>query len=322
MKGLVEVSSSVDVRRLGVGLRDDAVVQFCRPLAEPDYGALAAFLTDHPTVTLRVYGSDEDLAALRFLRWFPRLRRLSVAGLYHLADLAPLQQLSPDVEAFDLGESRKLLDLTPVAAFRGLRRLRVVAHRRGLADLLAANPGLQGLALWRLPVDRVVPDVVLPRLQSLALTLGSLTAAEWLTRISTLRCLALRTVRKLTDLAVVARLPALQWLWLDALPVDRLPDLSSCAALLRVDCTAMRHLRHPAAVRGLAAAPRLQDLTITESLLPVEAFTPFVDHPTLEHIGVGLGSERRNREAGRLLARTPPRSDTAFAAAHGLLRML
>ncbi|WP_307813037.1 hypothetical protein [Micromonospora coerulea] len=109
-----------------------------------------------------------------------------------------------------------------MAAFRGLRRLRVVAHRRGLADLLAANPGLQGLALWRLSVDRVVSDVVLPRLQSLALTLGSLKAAEWLTPIPSLRYLALRTVRKLTDLAVVTRLPALQWLWLDALPVDRL----------------------------------------------------------------------------------------------------
>ncbi|WBB91468.1 hypothetical protein [Verrucosispora sp. WMMC514] len=273
-------------------------------------------------MTLRVYGSDGDLATLRFLRWFPRLRRFSIAGLHHLTDLAPLQQLSADVEFLDIGETRTPLDLTPVAAFQGLRQLRIVAHRRGLPDLLHANPALRGLALWRLPVDQVLPVIALPDLRSLALTLGSLTNAEWLTRAPGLRYLALRAVRKLTNLDTVTRLPALQWLWLDALTLDHLPDFAACTALLRVDCTEMRHLRHPASLQGLAAAPQLQQLLVTESRLPIEAFNPFVDHPTLEHVGVGLGTERRNHQARRLLRRTPPPADTDFARTHGLLRVL
>ncbi|MFG1718193.1 hypothetical protein ACGFII_06105 [Micromonospora chalcea] len=322
MSRVVEVSSPLDVHKLRVGLGDAAVAQFSQPLAEAEYRSFAAALTDHPTVTLRAYGFDDDLATLRFLRWFPHLRRFSVAHLHNLTDLVPLHQLSSDVELLDIGETRKPLDLTPVAAFHDLRQLRIVAHRRGLPELLNANSGLQGLALWRLPVDQLLPVIDLPHLQSLALTFGSLAEGKWLLQAPTLRYLALRAVRKLTDLDAVTRLPELQWLWLDALTLDRLPDFSSCTALLRADCTAMPHLRHPASLQGLAAAPQLRELLVTESLLPVDAFVPFVDHPTLEYAGVGLGTERRNHEAEHLLGRTSPRADKDFAATHGLLRML
>ncbi|MFE9651659.1 hypothetical protein [Micromonospora sp. NPDC006431] len=322
MSRIVDVSSPIDVHQLRVRLGDASVVQFSQPLAEAEYRSLAAVLADHPTVTLRAYGFDKDLATLRFLRWFPRLSRFSVAHLHNLTDLAPLHQLNANVELLDIGETRKPLNLTPVAAFHDLRQLRIVAHRRGLPELLDANPGLQGLALWRLPIDQHLPLIALPHLQSLALTLGSLAHGEWLLQVPTLRYVALRAVRKLTDLDAVTRLPALQWLWLDALALDRLPDFSSCTPLRRADCTAMRHLRHPASLQGLAAAPQLRELLVTESLLPANAFTPFVDHPTLEHVAVGLGTERRNREVEQMLRRTPPRADTDFAATYGLLRML
>lgn len=321
MGRVVEVSSLFDVRRCRGGFGDADVVQISQPMPEVDYRSLAALLSDHPRVTLRVYGSDEELVTLRLLRWFPYLRRFSIAGLHHLTDLTPLQQLSAEVEFLDLGETRTPLDLAPVAAFQGLRQLRIVAHRRGLPDLLNANPGLRGLALWRLPVDQVLPVMALPDLQSLALTLGSLTSTEWLACVPTLRYLAVRAVRKIANLDAVTRLPALQWLWLDALTLNHLPDFAACSTLLRVDCTEMRHLRHPASLQGLAAAPRLRELIVTESRLPIEAFIPFVDHPTLEHVSVGLGTERRNHDANRLLRRTPPRADTDFTTMHGLLRM-
>ncbi|MFD6611835.1 hypothetical protein ACFWD1_23485 [Micromonospora chalcea] len=322
MRRIVDVSSPIDMQQLRGRLGDASVVQFSQPLAEAEYRSLAALLAEHPTVTLRAYGFDEDLATLRFLRWFPRLRRFSVAHLHNLTELAPLHQLSADVELLDIGETRKPLNLTPVAAFRDLRQLRIVAHRGGLPELLDANPNLQGLSLWRLPVDQYLPLIALPHLQSLALTLGSLAHGEWLLQVPTLRYVALRAVRKLTDLHPVTRLPALQWLCLDALTADRLPDFSSCTTLLRADCTAMRHLRHTTSLQGLAAAPQLRELSVTESLLPADAFKPFVDHPTLEHVSVGLGTERRSCEAEQLLRRTPPRADTDFAVRYGLLRML
>ncbi|MEU1840291.1 hypothetical protein [Micromonospora chersina] len=191
MGGVVEVRRPVDVAQLGTRLGNADVVQFCEPLTGVEYRSLAALLVDHPKVLLRAYGFNDGLATLRFLRWFPRLRRFSVAGLHDLTDLAPLDQLNAHLEFLDIGETRKPLDLAPVAAFHELRALRIVAHRRGLAELLNANPGLQALALWRLPVDQVLPVMALPHLQSLALTLGSLTTSAWVAQFPALRYLAL-----------------------------------------------------------------------------------------------------------------------------------
>ncbi|PYC64329.1 hypothetical protein C7C45_30720 [Micromonospora arborensis] len=241
---VVEVRSPVDVAQLRARLGDADVVQLSEPLTEAGYRSVAALLGDHPMVPLRVYGFDDDLATLRFLRWFPHVRRFSVAGLWRLTDLAPLDQLSADVEFLDIGETRRPLDLAPVAQFRRLRRLRVAEHRRGLSELLHVNPGLWELSLWRLPVDHVLPVISLPHLRALALTLGSLTNSEWLTQIPTLRYLALRRVRKLSDLTPETRLLALQWLWLETLTVERLSDFGSNTLLIRAECLGLRHLRH------------------------------------------------------------------------------
>ncbi|GGO14281.1 hypothetical protein [Micromonospora parathelypteridis] len=322
MGSVVEVRSPVDVAQLRARLGDADVVQFQEPLTEAGYRSVAALLGDHPLVLLRVYGFDGDLATLRFLRWFPHVRRFSVAGLWHLTDLTPLDQLSAEVEFLDIGETRRPLDLAPVAQFRRLRRLRIVEHRRGLPELLHANPGLRDLSLWRLPVDNVLPVIALPNLQALALTLGSLTNSEWLTQIPTLRYLALRRVRKLSDLTPVTHLPALLWLWLETLTVERLPDFGSSTLLTRADCLGLRHLRHPAALQGLAAAPQLRELLVAAPHLPVDAVVPFVEHPTLECAEIVLGSQQRDRDADDLLRLPPPRPDTQFAAMHELTRIL
>jgi hypothetical protein len=321
MTGYVEVASSVDVASLERWDADVEVVQFQQPLREADYRSLAAWLSRHPSVALRVYGFDRELTTLGFLRWFPHVRRLSVDELYYLTDLTPLQHLDRCVEWLDIGQTLKPLDLRPLAGLQHVRQLRVVGHRRGLGELIEANAGLQGLALWRLPVDRILPGLMLPDLQSLAVTRGSLTDSGWLGQFRTLRYLALRAVRTLVDLQPVAGMVGLRWLWLDGLAMDRLPDFGSSTELIRVDCTNMRHLRHPTALNGLAAAPRLEQLLVTESQLPIEAFIPFADHPRLEHAGFGLGTDRRNRAAKRLLGLTPPPSPNRFAAEHGLAYM-
>ncbi|RAO37451.1 hypothetical protein PSN13_01433 [Micromonospora saelicesensis] len=121
-----------------------------------------------------------------------------------------------------------------------------------------------------------MPVIELPHLQALALTLGSLTNSDWPTQIPTLRYLALRQVRKLSDLTPVTPLRALQWLWLETLTVERLPDFSSSTMLTRAECLGMCHLRHPAALQGLAAAPQLRELLVAAPHLPVDAVVPFV----------------------------------------------
>ncbi|MEU7920736.1 hypothetical protein [Micromonospora zamorensis] len=149
-----------------------------------------------------------------------------------------------------------------------------------------------------------------------------MTNSDWLTHIPTLRYLALRRVRKLSDLTPVTRLRALQWLWLETLTVDRLPDFRSSTMLTRADCLGMRHLRHPAALQGLAAAPQLRELLVAAPHLPVDAVVPFVGHPTLERAEIVLGSHQRDRDVDDLLRLPPPRPDRQFAAMHALTRVL
>ncbi|TNH21094.1 hypothetical protein FHG89_32400 [Micromonospora orduensis] len=116
-------------------------------------------------------------------------------------------------------------------------------------------------------------------------------------------------------------MPALQWLRLETLTVDRLPDFGS-NPMTRAECLGLRHLRHPAALQGLAAAPQLGKLLVAAPHLPVDALVPFVDHPTLERAGITLGSHQRDRDADDLLRLPPPPPDRQFAAMHELTRIL
>ncbi|MFI0444183.1 hypothetical protein [Actinomadura sp. 6N118] len=182
---------------------------------------------------------------------------------------------------------------------------------------------LRGLALWRLPVDQVLADVDLTRLDSVALTLGSLADVDWLGRLSGVRYLALRRVRGVADLNVLTGFESLVWLWLDSLgKVTRLPEMRGCIALRRVELTELKALREATALQGLAGAPQLREVLVSESRLPVEAFEQLAKHPRLERIGVGLGSARRNAAAEALLARPPQRSPEEFAAEQGILHLL
>ncbi|GAA1369598.1 hypothetical protein [Catellatospora chokoriensis] len=287
-------------------------VQFDEPLSNADYGALASILEDHPHITLRAFGFSTELASLGFLSWFKRLRRFSVANLHHLGDLSGLGLLPDDLEHLDLGETKKALDLRAVG-FRELRELRVVGHRRGLAELVGANGGLTALSLWRLPADEQVGEVGLPSLESLSLTLGSVKDLGWLRQFNELRHLAIRQVKGVSILDELARLPRLEWLWLDDLKaVESLPDFSESADLRRVDISDMRGLAGPAALRGLAAAPGLVEVTFAGCRLPATAFAELARHETLQRVALGLGNSAANDEASRLLGRPAAGSAAQF----------
>ena len=60
----------------------------------------------------------------------------------------------------------------------------------------------------------------------------------------------------------------------------------------------------------VAAAPALEELmAIDMGHLTPEAFRPFVGHPTLRAVRIGLGSKRKNAAAQHLL----PLQDAAYA---------
>ena len=313
MYQLLELESPLDRNHLKVAVPDVEQVQFDKPLTNDDYMMLAQVLEQHPNVTLRAYGFSKELAGLEFLRLFPNLRRISVSHLMLLSDVSPLNLLSDDLEYLDVGETKKALDLTPLK-FSRLSTLRVVGHDRGLSELVARNRQLHALALWRLRFDQALRQVSLPDVESLALTLGSLQDATWLGQFSSLRFLAMRRVRNVSNLTALQQLAKLEWLWLEAMQgIASLPDLSPNRSLRRVELDGLRGLSTPHAIAGLAQAPHLDELLIGNTPLPAEAFGQLVEHPSLSALSVALGSQSRDREIKRLIDK--PEAQTYLQAA-------
>lgn len=317
MDKVLSLDSPSDLKTVRRDLESFDRIQISACLKDAEFRELGEALELHPNVTFRVFGFDKKLATLEFLKFFPRLRRFSLAGLHHASDLTPLKYLPEDLEFLDIGETASALDLAPVANFRELKELRIASHRKGIAKALSVNRSLRALALWRLPVDKVLPELDLPDLESLALTLGSTGSQDWYVRFAGLRYIALRSVRGLSDVGPVCCLAKLEWLWLDDLPkVSNLPDLVNSSKLLRVDLTAMKGIRQVDSLKPLARAPKLRELLISESRLPVEAFEVLAKRKGIERIGVGLGSARRNDQASALLARDWPAGLKQFADEH------
>lgn len=107
-------------------------VQFSSALADDDYRALGSWLAQYPDVALRAYGSyDGSITDLRFLRFFPRLRRFQADALYDsLRNIDGLEYLPDDMHTIEIGETRKRLSLAPLERFRQLRRLYLEGHTK------------------------------------------------------------------------------------------------------------------------------------------------------------------------------------------------
>ncbi|NYT94616.1 hypothetical protein [Salinispora sp. H7-4] len=323
MERFAIVESPLDVELLKAERATLDTVQFDKPLSDRDYRALAAFLEDNPDITLRAYGFDRELASLEFLRWFPDLASFSLDGLHWVDNLEGLRKLPADLRCIDVGQTQKSLDLRPLMRFKRLRKLRIQRHSKSLTELLQVNQQLQALALWNCTLDKFLGGIEFPELEALALTLGSCKSNIWLPRTEMLCYLALRGIRGVAEVGFLDELRSLQWLWLDGLAkVSRLPDLSWHPELMRVDLTEMRGLRGVDSLEPLRRVPKLEELLVTESKLPVEAFRPLVGMPSLRRVGVGLGSQRRNEEVKKLLAKPAPDSLDQFSNRVGLIYTL
>jgi hypothetical protein len=119
--GILEVPSPLPWHmRLRRPDRRIHTVQFQQPLSDREYRSLAAWLSDHPGITLRAWGHVPDL---EFLRFFPRLQRFSADTFYEEPEsFDGLRHLSPDLRSLVVGATRRRLSLGPLAHFTGLRR--------------------------------------------------------------------------------------------------------------------------------------------------------------------------------------------------------
>lgn len=303
--GIVEVASPLS-RRLLLRRPDPRLrlVQFRQPLTDRDYGWLAGWLEDHPSITLRAWGHVPDL---EFLRFFPNLQRISIDTFFEEPkSFDGLRHLRPDLHSLMLGSTRHRKSLAPLNHFTGLRRLYLQGHTKDI-DVLARLISLRSVTLREITLADLSILLPLGELRALELKLGGTRDLSLLPRIGQLEFLELWMVRGLADLTPLSDVSTLEYLFLQALPqVTALPDLSRLTRLQTVVLETMKGLSD---LRPLRTAPALQRLALVDmGHLQPEHVAVLADHPQLRFLSAGLGSDKKNR-AVREMVPLPDDSD-------------
>ena len=255
-------------------------------------------MRNHPSVTLRAYGL-QPVADLEFLQHFPFLRRFWV-DVFELRSLAGLRYLPDDLELLAIGQTRTTrFSLKPLERFASLRRLSLEAQRKDIAALATLRE-LRDLTLRSITLDDLSLLKPLTQLRSLSIKLGGTTDLSLVPEIGRIEYFEVWMVRGLHDLGMIDRMDHLEHLFLQTLKhVKRLPSLGPLKRLLRVQLMTMKGLTD---MRPIADAPNLEDLMVLDMpQLTVEHLRPFVDHPSLKHALVGLGSRKKDQQVKNML---------------------
>lgn len=275
-------------------------IQFSRDLRDNEYIALAQLLEDHPNVTLRAYGGQNNtLRDLEFLRWFPRLRRFA-ADLLDVNGIAGLRHLPEDLELLHLGQTRRPISLEPLRQFPGLRRLFLEHHTKDLSAIMQLTK-LQSLTLRSITLRDLQLLRPLARLRALDLKLGATHDLTLLPHVGRLEYVELWSVRGLDDLSAISGVETLETLFLQALPrVAALPDMSRLDRLRRIHLESMKGVND---LTPLLTAKALEQVVLLDlPRLSPDHFRPLTRHPSLREATVGLSSRTRTRDAEAVLA--------------------
>jgi hypothetical protein len=277
-------------------------VQFVSALTDADYKAVAGRMRSFPDVTLRAYGSyDGTITDLDFLRYFPFLRFFQADALYHsLVNIEGLAYLPEDVRFIGLGQTKKKLSLSPLARFTLLRRLYLEGQTKDI-DVVSGLGELRSITLRSITLPDLSLLLPLTKLRALALKLGGTKNLALLPDFKVLDYLELWMVKGLSDLAPVAELHHLEYLFLQSLrQVESLPEMGGLTRLQRLWIETMKGLTDLAPIRD---APSLRHLAAVDmGHLQPEVFVPLVGHPTLETLRFGLGSKRKNDAVQRIIS--------------------
>ena len=257
------------------------LVSVGQPLEPRELEQIAALLRDRPDVTLRFYSMKER--NLEFLRYFPRIRRLSVA-IWELEDIAGFAHLQGDLEQLHFGKTRKRFSLRFLQAMPALRSLSLEGHSKDIA-LVAGLHRLTSLAFRSITLPDLSVLGSLSELRQFSLLLGGTHHLDELADLPGLEALSLFRVARLADLSVLARLKALRTLSLDSLPnVAAIPSL---AALTRLEEVSLETMKGLVDISSVAAAPALQRLVIAGMpQLDAQAFRCLVGHPSLKELRI------------------------------------
>ena len=277
------------------------VIQFSSALSTADYALLGEWFADHPTKTLRAYGSyDGTITDLEFLRHFPTLRSFQADALDgSLSNIDGLTYLPADVQSIGLGRTKKRLSLAPLARFTNLRRLYLEGQSQDI-DVVSGLRQLRSLTLRSVTLPDLAMLKSFSNLRALALKLGGTNDLGRLPDLQSLEYVELWMVKGLTDLSPIAQLPRLEYLFLQALRrVESLPVMTGLVGLRRLWLETMKGLTD---LRPIRQAPNLHQLAVVDmGHLQPEAFGPLAGHPTLTSLRAGLGSKRKNEAVDRLM---------------------
>ncbi len=279
-------------------------IQFKSLLTDDDFRRLAAWLEHYPDVTLRAYGSyDDSIRDLEFLRFFPALRRFDADALYQtLESLDGLHHLREDLDALELGWTKRQLDVGIIGRFRDLRTLYLEGHTKGL-EVVSGLTTLEDLTLRSITLPDLSLLLPLSRLLSLDIKLGGTHDVRLLPDIGALRYLELWHVKGLSDLSAVGQIASLRFLFLQAMrQVERLPDFSGALSLRRVHLETMKGVRD---LSPLRTAPVLEEVELLDmNHLKADDLRPLVGLPNLKAVTLGLGSLHK-RDAVRAFLSLP-----------------
>jgi internalin A len=263
-------------------------------MTEHDYRTIARFLSEYPSVTLRVYGDyKRTIHDLEFLRHFPWLRRFQV-DIWHLESVDGLAHLSPELTYLGIGATKKTFSMAILGRFPILHELFLEGHSKDIGRI-SQLPELEDLTLRSITLPDLAILVPLRRLWSLDIKLGGTKNLELLPKVGQLKYLELWMIKGLDDISSISGVHTLQYLFLQALRrVTELPDFRGLVNLRRVHVETLKGLTD---ICKLAGAPALEELEVYDMpQLNPENFRCLVGHPALRAGCFALGSQRKNDE--------------------------
>jgi hypothetical protein len=276
------------------------VVQFNSPLTESDHRKLAAFICRYPKVPLRVYGHyGEPLQNLSFLKHYPFLAGFQV-DVFHLESTAGIENLPNSLQYFGFGQTKsRKHTLDFLRRFNDLRELFLEGQSKDI-EAVSTLAHLQKLTLRSITLPDLKLLLPLANLWSLDIKLGGTNNLELLPRIGRLKYLELWMIKGLRSLDAIGETRTLQNIYLQALKnVTVLPSLRNLEFLRRVTIDTMKGLTD---LSPISQAPSLEELLVLSgNQWEPRDFRPFVGHPSLKTVVIGLGSVRKNRETEALL---------------------
>jgi hypothetical protein len=289
------------------------IVQFCRALFEDDYKVLAEFLSNYPSITLRVYGNyDKKLDDLGFLNHFQFVKKFQV-DIYEVKSFGDLSYLPVDLRYLGLGMTRsKAFSLRLLERFPNLEELYIEGHRKDI-DAVSDLTKLHKLTLRSITLPDLSVFTSLKELWSLDIKLGGTKDLSLLPEIGQLKYIELWMIRGLSNIQSISDVTSLQFLFLHALRrVENLPSFGELHKLRRLHIETLKGLVD---ISPIVEAPALKELLVLDTpQLKPEQFRCLVDHPTLETAAISLGSIKRNEAASQILdlPRTPYGKDDEF----------